>query len=98
MVTPGPLTKDTNTGIDHAQALPINVFLQGTSLIVFGPTLLDIASHLSVGVGVLAVMFTCRAIGSGIGSVSTGVIFDKFPSWSYTTLSVITSSCIASTL
>ena len=63
---------------------------------MFGPTLLDIASHLSVGVGVLAVMFTCRAVGSGVGSVSSGVILDKYASWSYTTLSVITSSCIAS--
>ena len=90
--------RQINAGIDRAQAFNINAFLQGTSMILFGSTLLDIASHLSVGVGVLAVMFTCRAIGSGIGSVSTGVIFDKFPSWSYTTLSVITFACLASTL
>lgn len=70
--------------------------MQGASLIVFGPTLLDIASHLSVDVGVLAVMFTCRALGSGVGSVASGVVIDKFATWSYTTLTVITSSCIAS--
>ena len=72
--------------------------LQGASLIVFGPTLLDIASHLSVGVGVLAVMFTCRAFGSGVGCVTSGVIIDKYASWSYTTLTAITSFCIASRL
>lgn len=63
---------------------------------MFGPTLLDISSHLSVGVGVLAVMFTCRAIGSGVGSVSSGVIMDKYAGSSYMILSVITFSCITS--
>ena len=36
-------------------------------MLVFGPTLLDLASHLSVGIGVLAAMFAVRAFGHGIG-------------------------------
>lgn len=70
--------------------------LQGSSVLVFGPTLLDLADHLAVGVGVLAVMFTCRALGSAVGSVASGVVLDKYTAWSYTILSVIIFSCMAS--
>lgn len=63
---------------------------------MFGPTLLDIADHLSIDVGVLSVMFTCRAVGGVIGSVASGVIIDKYYSLSYTILSIIIISCIAS--
>jgi hypothetical protein len=63
---------------------------------VFGPTLLDIADHLSVDVGVLSAMFACRAVGGVIGSVASGVIIDKYYSLSYTILSIIIISCIAS--
>ena len=67
-------------------------------MLVFGPTLLDIADHLSVDVGVLSVMFTCRAVGGVIGSVASGVIIDKYYSGSYTILSIIITSCMASEL
>ena len=65
-------------------------------MLVFGPTLLDLADHLSVGVGVLSVMFACRAVGAVIGSVASGVILDKYYSCSYAILSIIIFSCMAS--
>ena len=63
---------------------------------MFGPTLLDIADRLSVDVGVLSVMFACRAVGAVIGSIASGVIIDKYYSFSYTILSIIIVSCMAS--
>lgn len=65
-------------------------------MLVFGPTLLDLADHLNVGVAILAIMFTCRAVGGVIGSVASGVILDKYTTWSYTILSVVIFSCMIS--
>ena len=69
---------------------------QGASVLVFGPTLLDLADHLGVGVDILAIMFTCRAIGGAVGSVMSGIIMDRLVRYSYTILCVIYVSCIAS--
>ena len=63
---------------------------------MFGPTLLDLADHLSVGIDALAIMFTCRAIGAAVGSVGSGIVFDKMVEYSYTIFCVIYISCIAS--
>ena len=67
-------------------------------MLVFGPTLLDLASHLSVGISVLAAMFAVRAFGHGIGSVGTGILFDKLPRLSYTFVVGILLTGIASKL
>ncbi len=72
--------------------------IQGAALLVFGPTLLDFAEHLGVGIDVLAVIFTCRAIGGAVGSVISGIIMDKLQRFSFTILCVIYVCCIASEL
>ena len=70
--------------------------LQGVSLVVFGPTLLDIAHHLSLSVGTLALMFIPRAIGTAFGNVGSGVILDKFEKWSFSIMSLVFLAGIAS--
>jgi len=65
---------------------------------VFGPTLLDLASHLSVGIGVLAAMLTVRAVGYAIGNVVSGSLFDKLQRLSYAFLVGILLTAIASKL
>ncbi len=70
--------------------------VQGAALLVFGPTLLDFAEHLGVGIDVLVIMFTCRAIGGAVGSVVTGIVMDKLEQYSFTILCVIYVCCIAS--
>jgi len=71
---------------------------QGSSLVVFGPTLLDLASHLSVGIGVLAAMLTVRAVGHAIGSVGSGILFEKLPRLTYAFVVGILLAGIASKL
>ncbi len=63
---------------------------------VFGPTLLDFAEHLGVGIEVLVIMFTCRAIGGAVGSVVSGIIMDKWEQYSFTILCVTYVCGIAS--
>ena len=63
--------------------------LQGASLVVIGPTLLDLAHHVSVDVGTVSLMFICRAVGSLIGVATTGVILDKLSGYLYTTIFII---------
>ena len=63
---------------------------------VFGPTLLDLANHLSVGVGSLAIMFAVRALGGAAGSVGSGVILDKAKRHSYTFMCFVIFTGIAS--
>ena len=58
--------------------------MQGISLVVFAPTLLDIAHQLDVGVGVLSVIFLVRAIGGVIGTVGSGILMDHYPRLQYT--------------
>ena len=64
-------------------------------MLVFGPTLLDLASHLQVGVGVLSAMFGARAAGAAVGGVGSGLAMDYWVKYSYTMMSIIISSCIA---
>ncbi len=63
---------------------------------VFGPTLLDVASHLSVGVGSLAIMFAVRAVGGVLGTVGSGFIFDRLGRFSYTMMICILLAAIIS--
>ena len=65
---------------------------------IFGPTLLDLADHLGVGVGDLAAMFACRAIGAAIGSVCSGIALDKLFHSTYIILTLILLSSLASKL
>ncbi len=67
-------------------------------MLVFGPTLLDFADHLGVGIDILAVMFTCRAIGGAVGSLGSGIIMDKLQNYSFSILCVIYVCCIISKL
>ena len=59
---------------------------QGVSLVVFAPTLLDIAHQLDVGVGLLSVVFLVRAAGGVIGTMGSGMLMDRFPQQQYTLL------------
>ena len=65
------------------------------SLVVFGPTLLDIAHRLDVGVGLLSVIFLVRSIGGVIGTVGSGVLMDHFPRQQYSLLCLILAGGIA---
>ena len=69
---------------------------QGSAYLVFGPTLLDIASKLSVGVSTLSAMFFVRAVGTVGGSILSGVVMDKFERFSYSIFCVILISGFAS--
>ena len=62
---------------------------QGAALVVFGPTILDLARELDVNLSVLAAMFACRALGSAFGSISAGITIDRVPNWSYLFMSFI---------
>ena len=63
--------------------------MQGVSLLVFAPTLLDIAHKLNVGVGVMSAIFLVRAIGGVIGTVGSGILMDHFPRKQYALLCCI---------
>ena len=65
-------------------------------MVIFGPTILDLGNQLNASVGVLSAMFVCRAIGSALGSIGTGIILDKLHKFSYTIMSIILFSSIAS--
>lgn len=71
--------------------------MQGVSLVVFAPTLLDIAHQLNVGVGVLSVVFLVRAIGGVIGTVGSGVLMDHFSQLQYSLLCCVLAGGIAGT-
>ena len=69
--------------------------MQGAALIVFGPTILDMARHVDTTVGILSAMFAFRAVGAAIGSIGTGVALDrglKNYSYSYMTLVLISTT------
>ena len=54
------------------------LFFQGTSITIFGPTLLDLADSVGVGIAVLAAVLFCRSVGSVVGAAGSGFIFDRF--------------------
>ena len=62
------------------------VHTQGVVLLVFAPTLLDIAHQLNVGVGLMSLMFLARAIGGVLGTVGCGAITDRLPQLHYSLL------------
>ena len=70
-------------------------FAQGVSLVVFAPTLLDIAHQLDVSVAVLSIIFLVRAIGSVIGTIGSGVLMDRFPRLQYLQLSFVLFGSVA---
>ncbi|XP_011403951.1 PREDICTED: sodium-dependent glucose transporter 1A-like [Amphimedon queenslandica] len=50
----------------------------GTGLVIVSPTMLDIAAYMGVSLSEIAAMLLVRSVGSVVGSVSSGIIFDKF--------------------
>ena len=56
---------------------------------MFGQTLFDLASHLSIETSSLAPMFTVRAVGHSLGSAASGPCFDRFHKLSFWQLIVI---------
>ena len=70
--------------------------MQGAALVVFAPTILDIVDTLEVSLAVLAAMFACRAAGAAFGAVGAGFTLDMMPRWSYSFLTLVILSVIAS--
>ena len=60
-------------------------------MILFGQTLLDLASYLSVEPTSLVPMVTARGIGYGVGTVAAGLTFDRFRNFSFWQLTAIIS-------
>ncbi len=58
-------------------------------MVIFGPTIMDQANNIGVGEGIVAITFGCRAIGSAIGGMTTGVFLDKLPQYSFLVLTII---------
>ncbi len=56
---------------------------------IIAPTILDLGQQLDASVGVLSAMLLCRAVGSALGSASTGVTLDKLHRFSYAIMSGI---------
>ena len=56
---------------------------------VFGQTLFDQANYLSIDTSNLAPMFSVRAFGHSVGSVASGVLFDRFHYLSFWQMIVI---------
>ena len=56
---------------------------------MFGQTLFDHANYLSIEASSLAPMFAVRAFGYSVGSVASGVLFDRFHYLSFWQLIVI---------
>ena len=67
---------------------------QGASVLVFGPTLLDLGASLGVGVAVMSAMFGARASGAAVGSIGLGYAMDRWSSHSYTILTLVLATCI----
>ena len=59
---------------------------------MFGQTLFDQANYLSIETSSLAPMFAVRAFGYSLGSVSSGVLFDRFHYLSFWQLIVVIAS------
>ena len=72
------------------------ITLQGVILALLGPTLLDIARHVSGSDNSISFIFTARSFGHLIGSITGGVLYDKYKTKRYAMLSasvVVTALC-----
>lgn len=58
------------------------ISFQGTCLVIVSPTMLDIAAYVGVGLAEIAAMLLVRSVGSVVGSVGAGILFDKFYKYS----------------
>ena len=70
--------------------------IQGDILALLGPTLLDIAHHVSGSDNSIPVIFSARSVGYLVGSVTGGVLYDKYRTKRYAMLSasvVISALC-----
>ena len=72
------------------------LYTQGAILVVIGPTLLDLASSLSVDIATLSSMLLIRAVGMVIGTIGIGVLLDRVGGWTYTIITLVLASVIAS--
>ena len=80
----------------HVFHIQCKVTLQGDILALLGPTLLDIAHHVSGSDNSITVIFSARTVGSLVGSVSGGILYDKYRTKRYAMLSasiVISALC-----
>ena len=68
----------------------------GVAYSIMGPTLLDLAARLRVGVTAMSSMFTVRAMGAVTGSVVSGVLLDRKREYSYAIVSASILVCIIS--
>ena len=50
---------------------------------MYGPTVLDFASHLSVSITIMATMATVNSVGLAIGGSLSGFGFDQFPNHTF---------------
>ena len=55
---------------------------------LLGPTLLDIAHHVSGSNKSVSVIFTVRSFGHFVGSITGGVLYDKYRTKRYAMLSI----------
>ena len=72
------------------------ITLQGVILALLGPTLLDIAHHVSGSDNSISFIFTARSFGHLIGSITGGILYDKYKTKRYAVLSasvVVTALC-----
>ena len=63
---------------------------------LLGPTLLDIAHHVSGSDNSIPVVFTVRSFGHLVGSITGGVLYDKYRTKGYAMLSasvVVSALC-----
>ena len=61
--------------------------LQGDILALLGPTLLDIARHVSGSDNSIPVIFSVRSVGYLAGSITGGVLYDRYRTKRYAKLS-----------
>ena len=61
---------------------------QGTTLVIIGPTLLDLADHVGVGIAELAAVLFGRSVGSVVGAGGSGFVCDRFHKESLWILSI----------
>ena len=55
-----------------------SIVLQGLSVVILGPTLLDLSNRVGVGISELAAILLVRSVGSVFGSVGSGFVCDHY--------------------